>query len=328
MSLFTLAPYLVSWAVIPFASDAIFFDTNYGCANPNPATPANPCWPPRMTANTWVIRLLQGFLSVTAAVAVALMALWFKKPHGASNDPTSIAAVAAIASHPDILRDFSCPAEATSEELRISLRGKRYQLGEYHSADGTLRYGMVPAPTSSSDVQLVAAKTPTKFGSMFNASWKTSALTKDVIYLSYLLAILGITSAYLRDIEKSPIAKMFEHSSVGRRLVFAVLAAIASVYFSVLERGIMVSLHAAFWVLTNSRHANSRSIHGPSTQRCDTYLNHPPPQAHTSSDVLHTHASQSSFRPRHRRFRRYSLRVPRHHTFRPTLSTRPAPIGI
>lgn len=241
MSLFTLAPYLVSWAVIPFASDAIFFDTNYGCANPNPATPANPCWPPKMTANTWVIRLLQGFLSVTAAVALALVALWFKKPHGASNDPTSIAAVAAVASHPDVVRDFSCPAETTSDELRALLKGKKYHLDEYQTTNGTVRYGMAPAPTSSSDTQTIAAKAPSKFKYILNAGWKTMALTRDVVYLLYLFTILGITAAYLRDIDQSPIAKMFENSSVGRRIVFATLAAIASVYFSTMERGIILS---------------------------------------------------------------------------------------
>jgi hypothetical protein len=237
MSLFTLAPYLVSWAIIPFASDSIFFDTNYGCANPNPATPANPCWPPKMTANTWVIRLLQGFLSVTAAVALALIALWFKKPHGASNDPTSIAAVAAIASHPDVVRDFSCPVEATSNELKASLKGKKYQLDEYQTADGTVRYGMVPTSIASADTQTDAATPPSKFRAMFNAGWKTMALIRDVVYLFYLFAILAITAAYLRDIDRSPIAKMFQGSTVGRRIVFAILAAIASVYFGGIERG-------------------------------------------------------------------------------------------
>jgi hypothetical protein len=237
MSLFTLAPYLTSWAIIPFASDSISFDTNYGCANPNPATPANPCWPPKMTANTWVIRLLQGFLSVTAAVALALIALWFKKPHGATNDPTSIAAVAAIASHPRVVRDFCCPIEATSNELKASLKGKKYHLDEYQAANGTLRYGMVPELTEPTLSQTTPATQPSRIRELFNAGWKTTELTKDVVYLVYLFAILGITSAYLRDIDNSPFARMLEGSTVGRRIVFALLAAIASAYFSALERG-------------------------------------------------------------------------------------------
>jgi hypothetical protein len=245
MSLFTLAPYLVSWAIIPFASDSIFFDTDYGCPNPNPATPANPCWPPKMTANTWVIRVLQGFLSVTAAVALGLIAIWFKKPHGATNDPTSIAAVAAIASHPDVVRDFSCSAEATGDELKASVKGKKYHLDEYQTVEGTLRYGMVPASVASSASQAIATKPPSKFGAIFKAGWKTMAFTKDVVYLFYLFAILGITAAYLRDIDKSPIAKLFEGSTVGRRIVFALLAAIASTYFSGMERG-MISVSLTF----------------------------------------------------------------------------------
>jgi hypothetical protein len=239
MSLSTLVPYLASIAIMPFAADSIFFDTNYGCDNPNPLTPQNPCWPPKMTTNTWVIRTLQGFLGVTAAVALALIAMWFKKPHGATNDPTSIAAIAAIASHPDIVRDFSCSAEMTTSELKKRVKKNKYILDEFQIANGTVRYGMVPLapPNGSVPEQEDTAKTPSKLRAFFSTGWKTMAVYKDVVYILYLFAILGLTAAYLRDIDKSVLARMFEGSTVGKRLFFAVLASIASVYFSKMERG-------------------------------------------------------------------------------------------
>jgi hypothetical protein len=236
MSLFTMAPYLFGWVMIPLASDSIFFDTNYGCSNPNPLTPENPCWPPKMMANTWVIRTLQGFLAVTAAVSLALIAVWFKKPHGANNDPTSIAAVAAVASHPEIVRDFSCPAEMTTDGLKKRIKNKKYSLAEYQTADGTMRYGMVPAVllTASTPEQAEGAKAR---GGLFNAGWETKALFVDAIYLLYLFAILAITVEYLQDINKSPFANMFQGSTVGKRIIFAILASIASAHLSRLERG-------------------------------------------------------------------------------------------
>jgi hypothetical protein len=240
LSWVTLVPVAASWLMIPFAADSIYFDTNYECPNPDPTNPNNPCWPPKMTSNPWVIRTLQAFLSVTALVSVALIAAWFKKPHGGSNDPTSIAAVAAITGHPEVLRDFACAAEMSTKDLKRALKGKKYKLGEYQNAQGTTRYGMIPAEEHESAHNLSSDQATTvskrsRFG--VGMGWKEFSLYADGIFVCYIIGLLAIVAVYLRDVDKSSLAKLFSGSSVGRRIVFALIGAIAAMNFSRIERG-------------------------------------------------------------------------------------------
>lgn len=239
----TCAGSAVSWILIPFASDVIFFDTNYGCDNPNPLTPANPCWPPRMTSNGWVLRLIETILSVTAAISLILIALWFAHPHGAHNDLTSIAAVAAVASHPTVVKDFSCSAEMSASELKQTLKGKKYKLEEFVTNAGVARYGLVPAYDDTDIAQQRSANEKwhktAKPGWLdrLHKSWQENLFYADGIFLCYLIALLAITAAYVRDVERSVFAKLFPGSTVGRRIVFAVIAAVAGMNYNRIERG-------------------------------------------------------------------------------------------
>jgi hypothetical protein len=67
--------------------------------------------------------------------------------------------------------------------------------------------------------------------------WKEFSLYADGVFLCYLLALLAIVAVYLRDIDQSSFAKLFADSSVGRRIVFALIGAIAAMNFSRIERG-------------------------------------------------------------------------------------------
>jgi hypothetical protein len=239
------APLIASWAIVPFASDGISLDTNYGCPNPDLNNPSNPCWPPKITGNPVVIKVLQGFLSVIAVVSCALIGFWFQKPQVSSNDPTSIASVAAIAAHPQIAADFGCPADATMEQLKERIKDKKYILEHWELPDGTKRYGLVPImPKEDSSSGFFPSRSIfTKIKeflhifNIFNIPWKQKAMYFDGVFLMYLVALTAITASYTKDETNSVFAEIFSDSSFGKRIVFTICAAAVAIYVSKVLRG-------------------------------------------------------------------------------------------
>ncbi|KAF2665464.1 hypothetical protein BT63DRAFT_459042 [Microthyrium microscopicum] len=232
----SFVPFIASMAAVPFVTDSVYFDTNYGCDNPNPLNPTNPCWPPKMTANTWVIRTVQSLLSVTALSTVVLIAMWFKKPHGSTNDPTSIAAVAAIAGHPDVQRDFAVDVNTSESDLKRMMKNKRYTLTEF-PGDGTQLYGLVPMNVPDSDGKdSFLSKVKGFFGSIFGSKWKNKAFALDVMFVAYLIGLLAIVGVHIANVDKTSLMDIFQGSSVGKRIFFAVLAAVVSINLGRIER--------------------------------------------------------------------------------------------
>ncbi|KAI9866422.1 MAG: hypothetical protein M1813_001544 [Trichoglossum hirsutum] len=235
------------WVMSPLASESIFFDTNYGCANPNPNASTNPCWPPRMSVNTPVIRILQVLLSIVAILIVLTAVLWFRKPSGCSGEPTSIAAIASIMGHPEVEQDFrNLNAEISTKELKEYLKEKKYKLGMYHTTTGAERYGIIPASADGSVTQGVglapreidpdSPAAGVRFRFNFVSGWKNLAMYTDGIFFCFLLGILSATIAHFRDINNSKITKFFRGGSAGRRLLFAVLGCLAASGWTRLER--------------------------------------------------------------------------------------------
>jgi hypothetical protein len=238
LSWINLVPYIASTAIVPFVSAGISFDTDYGCSNPNLANPTNPCWPPKLTANVWVIRLVQSFLSLIALVAITLVALWFKKPRESTNDPTSIAAVAAIAGHPEVVRDFTCDDNTNESTLKDKLKQKRYTLTEFADGSGERRYGLVPITLEPvNDTIGKSESKSSKLLQVFGTRWSRRAIIFDGIFIVYVLGLLAIVAVYISNIDKTELLKMFSGSSIGKRILFAILASIVSINLGRIERG-------------------------------------------------------------------------------------------
>ena len=242
--------YGAAWLLTPFAAETIFFDTNYGCPNPNPDSPENPCWPPRMSINTWVIRLIQGLLGLVAAMSLVASYKWSKKPSGCSAEPTSIASVASVMGHPQVGRDFqSLNPETTSKELKQYLKGKHYKLDHYITPNGTERYGLVPVSEheqgqedlmrSHDDEETRDTETSSSNNSRFGfvRMWQNISTYIDGIFILFLVGVLAICASYVKDVNTSRLAKLFESSSVGRRLIFSLIGSVASSNWSRLQRG-------------------------------------------------------------------------------------------
>ncbi|KAI9774061.1 MAG: hypothetical protein M1840_005154 [Geoglossum simile] len=221
------------WVMTPLSSEIIYLDTDY-CQNPNLKSPNNPCWPPRISVRPGIILILQVLLGI-AAVTVAIAGIaWFHKPSGCSGDPTSIAAVAAIMGHPDVEWDFEgLGADITMEELKELLKDRKYKLGHYRLANGTERYGITPA--SQGDGAELAPRgnlntsiPQRRWGFSFLRGWKNSALLIDGLFFCFLLGILGAITAYVKAVNNSSLAKVFEARTIGRRLLFALLGSLTA----------------------------------------------------------------------------------------------------
>src|SRR5205085_699540 len=151
----TSVAYFAVGILAPLASESIFNDTNYHCPNPDPERPQNPCWPPRLTADPIAIRTLQGLLALIAVMTLGIMVTMYRSPSGIYTDPSSIATVASLMHHPEVLDDFQrVGMKARRKDMKKQLGNKRYRIQNYQSPDGAWRYGIVAvAPDMSSNWQ-------------------------------------------------------------------------------------------------------------------------------------------------------------------------------
>jgi hypothetical protein len=235
----------VGWGAVtlmtPFAAESIFFDSNYDCPNPDYSNPVNPCWPPRMSINPSMVRLLQGLAGIVGVTSLIAAYKSMKKPSGVTADPTTIASVAALMGHPDIARDFQhLDSEATTKEAIAWLKKKRYRLDNYYDLNGAQRYGLVPVKAEGAEgaeeepapeldnARDLASSSSNNSKFLPYLVWKAIATYIDGIFLLFVVAVLGICASYVKDVNNSPLAKLFEYSSIGRRLVFTAIGMIAS----------------------------------------------------------------------------------------------------
>jgi hypothetical protein len=294
------------WVMSPLASESIFFDTNYGCANPNPNASTNPCWPPRMSVNTPVIRILQVLLSIVAILIVFIAALWFRKPSGCSGEPTSIAAIASIMGHPEVEQDFrNLNAEISTKELKEYLKEKKYKLGMYHTTTGAERYGIIPASADGSvtpgvglaprEIDPDSPAAGVRFRFNFVSGWKNLAMYTDGIFFCFLLGILSAAIAHFRDINNSKITKFFRGGSAGRRLLFAVLGCLAASGWTRLERGTVKNGPHERRKVTNafflSRISNIIAIYAPQPTQRPPPRNYSPKKTHAAPNVALPYAT-------------------------------------
>jgi len=203
-----------------------------------------------MSVNVWVVRVLQVLLALVAITIVVLIALWFKKPSGSTGDPTSIAAVAMLMGHPEVERDFmEFDAEMSLKQLKESLQNKKYQLSTYQTPANTERYGIVPVPLDADHAPNAdpvlprsglpsAATSRMRMSFNFATNWKNFQMGSDIIFTLYLFGILGATILYVSHVNNMTVIHLFDGSTVGRRLLFAILACLGASYWARLQRGI------------------------------------------------------------------------------------------
>jgi hypothetical protein len=91
----------------------------------------------------------------------------------------------------------------------------------------------------------------------------------DIVFVGYLWGMLSAVIVYISHINNMTVIHLFDGSTVGRRLLFAILGCLAASYWARLQRGtysyqISQALQKGEWLilLLLFRCTNSCSLHG------------------------------------------------------------------
>lgn len=224
--------YLAVGLLAPLSSEVLFADSNWNCPNPDFSEDKKliPCFPPKLSVDPVMVRLLQGLLAFIAVMTINLMIMMMRTATGLYSDPSSIGAIAALTHHPDVLDDFrKLDDEVLLQDVRKKLGTRRYKLDNYQRSDGIWRYGFVPfspANTISYDwndengpgpEKIKRAKTFSE-GSRQQAIWDA---VFDCSFLLLLLATMGILIAFFKDSGDNAFNRFFNSNTFGPRFVMA-----------------------------------------------------------------------------------------------------------
>ena len=207
-----------------------------------------------------IARLIQGLLACTC---VLLLIIWLslrKQQKLLSSDPSSIATIASLLSHPDTIRDFETLDQVASKaDIRKQLSDKRYQLNVYQARDGSERLGLVPLtardPVSESSSTARQDHPPKTITSTQRSNHKTPNLKQTILntLLFALCAILlTILAIYYTNHDMSqPLEKFMDSQSFGPRFLLTAIGMLIKSQWARLERRAVV--YEPFNRLTNSR---------------------------------------------------------------------------
>ncbi|KAF2842436.1 hypothetical protein M501DRAFT_417906 [Patellaria atrata CBS 101060] len=237
MSSFTF--FLVSF-IPSIASETFYFDTDYeNCPIRKPGS-KNPCWPPRLTVDPIVARILEAFLIFTAIMTIGVMVLLCRRNTGVYSDPSSIASVATLFHHPEVMDDFcSMDPYSPSSKMREHLRNKNYRLGEYQAADGVIRYGIIPAEPHDASYRGVPEFDNNPHNFEDSQKWdhtKRASIIEDVLFGFLLIGVLALLIAYFKDGSKSSFNNFFNSNGFGPKFIMTTLGSIIAGQWKRLER--------------------------------------------------------------------------------------------
>lgn len=237
--------YLIVNLLPALASESVFVDTDWACKNPKVGS-NNPC-NPRITANTAILRTIQGLLGFCAVVILFATSLLLFNRTGLPTKPNSIASVASLMRHPQLMADISdLPVNASPEQLQRLMAGKRYRMGHYTCANGLAGYGIQPWTGYEPDgyaAQSGASRhqyTPVDGSLPFSVQEDSKVhrlQIKDFILGIFLLGAFGVVLAYYLDGGKNGFNGFFNSNTFGPRFILTLAATVIASIWKSVEQG-------------------------------------------------------------------------------------------
>jgi hypothetical protein len=154
---------LISLSILvlaPLASEAFFVSLGTGCyANTTELCHAS-----------WGIypilaRIMQGILSLVAALLFLLIIFSFRRNSGVYSEPLSIAGLGVLFYKSPFLDCLlALDSKISNKELKKSLERKRFALSWFVADDGTKSYGIIPLDAGSEEGSILSERKPRKNG--------------------------------------------------------------------------------------------------------------------------------------------------------------------
>lgn len=282
-------------------------------------------------------------------IAVLIIFTIFLSRHhqsGVYSDPSSIAVMASLLNHPDVLQDFK-RLDASNKELEQAVKTQTYKLTHYQAEDEGMKYGIVPTvkaivpDTGNGGAYTILANTE---GGIDFRSLHQGLFTRrlfrtlgDISLAFLLLGIFGITLGYYLDVGSDGF-NVFNSDSFGPRFILAFAGGIAVSRWKRLEKVRLphsdLSMLHFFYpfrlpiIQETNLDAMIRSPHTPTLppptfiQLLVTSQHHPLDV--TIHSLLHASACHRALRALHRShsLRLHPLRDPRQHGSHSPLTAR------
>ncbi|KAK4550079.1 hypothetical protein LTR36_003046 [Oleoguttula mirabilis] len=221
----TATVYLIACLLPALASETIYVDTNWGCANPMGGK--NPC-PARMTANVTILRVLQALLALAAiGLLMLILALLITKT-GLPANPSSMATVASMMRHRALLGDLNeTSADADSENMMCAMQGRRYRLGSYKDSLGNASYGILPLTAGEHGQRVTSTYgsghhyEPVKSSAFESDEHAASHRMRplDILLAVVVLGAFGVVLAYYLDGRDDSFNRFFNSDTFGPRFI-------------------------------------------------------------------------------------------------------------
>lgn len=245
MLLVSTIAYLIEF-VAPLSSEFLGVDVHGGCIpDPSMAHSQHPC-PPRLVVHLIPARVLQALLCFIATLIVFTMILGWHRPSGVYSDPSSIAVMASLLHHPDVLQDFK-RLDASDKELEQAVNDQTYRLTHYQAEGEGMKYGIVPTvkvtmrDTGNRGAYSVVANPEggvdirSRHQGLF--SRHLFRTVGDISLAFLLIGILGVTLGYYFDSGNDGFNRFFNSNTFGPRFILAFAAGIVVSQWKRLEKG-------------------------------------------------------------------------------------------
>lgn len=260
--LFSTIVYIAVAALSPIAAESMsVIGTEFCPASDGTLGPCEPVW----LINLPVARGLEGVLCLVAVAIVLVMAFNWRRKSGVFSNPSSIASMAALLSHEDMLTDLrQLDQHASDKSIAAALSDFRYTLLSYETAPGTgqYRYGIARTTSSFNSAYALASShnfdqasrakyrslhnpsatsfenySPVREQKSFNVTWR---LTRDVLFLVGLMAFFSVVLAYRLVTDDSGFNNFFNSGTFGPKFILTAAAAVVDFQWKTLEREVRI----------------------------------------------------------------------------------------
>ena len=234
LMLWTSILYLAVGLMTPFASELLHF-ARYCDAR-------NICGP-ELRINPDIARILQALLAFTAVMLINVWWLQRKHASGIYQDPSSIASLASLLHHPEVLADFQrIHPDASKKDMLTAIGDKRFRLDTYRAVDGSERYGLVPLGGASlvhdnAHQPFLGQNTDPARQERAAKRHHTKRLIRDVAFGLVTAGMLVLVTYYYKVGSNTGFERFMDSQTFGPRFLFAIVGIMIHSQWKRIERG-------------------------------------------------------------------------------------------